>query len=142
MSTTLVKSEQVQRKWFLVDAAGQPAGRLAVKLANVLRGKTKPEFTPGADNGDFVIVVNADQVRLTGNKEETKIYKKFTGYPSGLKLQPAHEIRKKDPTRIIEQAVSGMLPRNKVRVAQLKRLKVYAGTEHPHKSQQPQALAL
>ena len=142
MSTTLVKSEQVQRKWFLVDAAGKPAGRLAVKLANVLRGKIKPDFTPGADNGDFVIVVNAEKVRLTGNKEEGKIYKKFTGFPSGLKLQPAAEIRRKDPTRIVRQAVAGMLPRNKSRVAQLKRLKIYAGTEHPHKSQQPQALAL
>lgn len=142
MSTTLIKSEQVQRKWFLVDAAGKPAGRLAVKLANVLRGKTKPDFTPSADNGDFVIVINAEKVRLTGGKEEGKIYKKFSGFPGGLKLQPAAEIRRRDPSRIVRQAVAGMLPRNKSRLVQLKRLKIFVGPEHTHKSQQPQALDL
>jgi large subunit ribosomal protein L13 len=140
MSTTLVKREEVQRKWVLVDATGKPAGRLAVQIANILRGKTRPDFTPAADNGDFVVIINAEKVRLTGNKEENKIYKKYSGFPSGLKLQPAHEVRKKDPTRIMRQAVSGMLPRNTIRRAQLKRLKIYAGAEHPHKAQQPQAL--
>jgi len=142
MSTTLVKREQVRRKWFLVDATGKPAGRLAVKIANVLRGKTKPDFTPGADNGDFVIVLNAEKVRLTGNKEEGKIYKKYSGFPSGLKLQPASEVRRLDPTRIVRQAVAGMLPRNKSRSAQLKRLKIFAGTAHPHKAQTPETLAV
>jgi large subunit ribosomal protein L13 len=137
-----VKREQVQRKWFLVDATDKPAGRLAVKIANVLRGKTKPDFTPGADNGDFVIVVNAEKIKLTGNKEETKIYQKFTGFPSGLKRVPAKAVRQNDPTRIITQAVGGMLPRNKSRVAQLKRLKVFVGEKHDHTAQQPQVLAL
>jgi large subunit ribosomal protein L13 len=141
MSTTLIKREQVQRKWFLVDATGKPAGRLAVQIANILRGKVKPDFTPGADNGDFVIVINAEKVRLSGNKEEGKIYKKYSGFPSGLKLQPASEIRLKDPTRIVRQAVGGMLPRNRTRAVQLKRLKIYAGTEHPHKAQLPQTIA-
>lgn len=140
MSTTLVKREQVRRKWFLVDATGKPAGRLAVQIANILRGKVKPEFTPGADNGDFVVVINAEKVRLTGNKEEGKIYKTFSGFNSGLKEKPAYEIRKNDPTRIVRQAVSGMLPRNASRRAQLKRLKIYAGAEHPHKAQEPQAI--
>lgn len=140
MSTTLVKREQVRRKWFAVDATDKPAGRLAVQIANILRGKVKPDFTPGADNGDFVIVLNAEKVRLTGNKEEGKIYKKYSGFPSGLKLQPASEIRQKDPTRIVRQAVAGMLPRNKSRNAQLKRLKIYAGSEHPHKAQEPQSI--
>lgn len=142
MSTTLVKREQVQRKWFLVDATDKPAGRLAVKIANVLRGKTKADFTPAADNGDFVIVVNAEKIKLTGNKDETKIYQKFTGFPSGLKRVPAKTVRKNDPTRIITQAVGGMLPRNKARVAQLKRLKVFVGEKHDHTAQQPQVLAL
>lgn len=140
MSTTLVKREQVRRKWFLVDAAGKPAGRLAVQIANILRGKVKPDFTPGADNGDFVIVINAAKVRLTGNKEEGKIYKKYSGFPSGLKLEPAYEVRAKDPARIVRQAVAGMLPRNKSRAAQLKRLKIFADAEHTHKAQQPQAI--
>lgn len=142
MSTTLIKREQVQRKWFLVDATGKPAGRLAVQIANILRGKLKVDFTPSADNGDFVVVVNADKVRLTGNKEETKIYKKYSGFPGGLKLEPAKEIRKKDPTRIILQAVGGMLPRNRTRAALLKRLKIFAGAEHTHKAQEPQPIAL
>lgn len=140
MSTTLVKREQVRRVWYVVDAAGKPAGRLAVQLVNILRGRTKADYTPAADNGDFVVVINAEKVRLTGNKEEGKIYKKYSGFPSGLKLQPAAEIREKDPTRIIRQAVSGMLPRNKIRVNQLKRLKIYAGTDHPHKAQEPKAI--
>jgi large subunit ribosomal protein L13 len=140
MSMTLVKREQVRRVWYVVDATGKPAGRLAVQLVNILRGRNKVDFTPAADNGDFVVVINAEKVRLTGNKEEGKIYKKYSGFPSGLKLQPASEIREKDPTRIIRQAVSGMLPRNKIRVNQLKRLKIYAGTDHPHKAQEPKAI--
>lgn len=140
MSTTLVKREEVQRKWYVLDAAGRPAGRLAVQIANILRGRVKPDYTPGADNGDFVIVINAEKVRLTGNKEEGKIYKRYSGFNSGLKLQPAREIRRKDPTRIVRQAVGGMLPRSKSRAAKLKRLKIYVGPEHPHKAQLPQAI--
>lgn len=142
MSTTLIKREQVRRKWFVVDATGKPAGRLAVKIANILRGKIKPDFTPGADNGDFVVVLHAEKVRLTGNKEEGKIYKRYSGFSSGLKLQPASEIRQKDPTRIVRQAVAGMLPRNRTRATQLKRLKIYVGGEHPHKAQMCETLAL
>ncbi len=140
MSTTLIKSENVQRKWFLVDATAQPAGRLAVKIANVLRGKNRPDFTPSADNGGFVIVINAEKVKLTGNKDAGKIYKKYSGFPGGLKLETAAEIRQRDPMRIVRQAVAGMLPRNKSRLAQLTRLKIFVGPEHTHKSQQPQPI--
>ena len=137
MSTTLIKSENVVRKWYLVDAAGVPAGRLAVKIANLLRGRGKPDYTPSADNGDFVVVINAEKVRLTGAKESTKLYKSFSGFPSGLKEVPAGEVRKFAPTRILEHAVKGMLPRNTTRRARMVRLKIYAGDKHPHAAQQP-----
>ncbi|HMO50548.1 MAG TPA: 50S ribosomal protein L13 [Kiritimatiellia bacterium] len=142
MKTTLVQADQIKRQWFLIDAAGQPAGRLAAKIAYILRGKNKPTFANHIDGGDFVLVINAAKVKLTGNKEEQKIYKHFTGFPSGLKTFTAAEVRKRNPARIIEQAVKGMMPKNHQTRNQLKRLKVYAGAEHPHVAQQPQALAV
>lgn len=142
MKTTLVQEDQITRQWFLIDAAGQPAGRLAAKIAHLLRGKNKPTFAPHIDGGDFVLVINAAKVKLTGNKETQKIYKHFTGYPDGLKLKTAAEVRKNNPARIIEQAVKGMLPKNHLSRTQIKRLKVYAGEEHPHVAQQPQPLAV
>lgn len=142
MKTTLVQEDQITRQWFLIDAAGQPAGRLAAKIAHLLRGKNKPTFAPHIDGGDFVLVINAAKVKLTGNKETQKIYKHFTGYPDGLKLKTAAEVRKNNPARIIEQAVKGMLPKNHLSRTQIKRLKVYAGEEHPHVAQQPKPLAV
>lgn len=142
MPTYTPKAGDTTHEWYVIDATDVVLGRLAVAAANLLRGKHKPTFTPNVDGGDFVIVINAEKVKLTGNKEETKIYKKFTGFPSGLKLDPAKKVRQKDPTRIVEQAVAGMLPRNKARVAQLKRLKIFVGDKHDHAAQQPQTLAL
>lgn len=142
MKTTMVKNEEVTRTWFLVDAAGKPAGRLAVRIADILRGKTKPSYTPHVDMGDFVVVVNAAQVKLTGTKEEKKLYKNFSGYPGGLKYYTASTIRAKNPTRIMEQAVRGMLPKNKLSRHLATRLKIYPGAEHPHAAQKPHALEI
>ena len=142
MKTTLPKESEIQRDWYVVDATDRPAGRLAVQIANMLRGKTKPTFTPHLDTGDFVVVINADKVKLTGSKEEKKIYKHYTGYPSGLKEYTADQVREKNPTRIISQAVRGMLPHNRLGRSMFKKLKIYAGAEHPHDAQQPKALEL
>ncbi len=142
MKTTLPKVAEIKRNWYVVDATDKPAGRLAVGIANVLRGKTKPTFTPHLDVGDFVIVINADKVKLTGGKNEKKIYKHYTGYPSGLKQYTAGHIRAKNPTRIVSQAVRGMLPHNRLGRQIFHKLKVYAGNEHPHAAQQPTVLEL
>jgi len=142
MKTTLVQADQIERVWYLVDATGKSAGRLAAKISHILRGKNKVTFANHIDGGDFVCVINADKVKLTGSKEEQKIYKHFTGYPSGLKMFTAAEVRKKHPTRILEQAVEGMMPNNHQSKTQMKRLKIYAGTEHPHVAQLPQPLDL
>lgn len=142
MTTTLVKEEDITRKWYVTDATDKPAGRLAVAIADVLRGKLKPTYAPHIDQGDFVVVINADKIKLSGAKEEKKIYKHYTGYPGGLKEYPAKLIRAKNPERIIEQAVKGMLPKNNLSRIFLKRLKVYAGPEHPHTGQQPEALGV
>jgi large subunit ribosomal protein L13 len=142
MKTTIVHPDSVQRKWFIVDAADKPAGRLAVRIAEVLRGKDQPNFTPHVDMGNFVIVINAEKIKLTGDKEEQKIYKNYSGYPGGLKLRPAYVIRKTHPERIITQAVKGMLPKNKLSRKHLTRLKVYAGERHPHAAQKPEALVV
>ncbi|MFH0953161.1 MAG: 50S ribosomal protein L13 [Verrucomicrobiota bacterium] len=138
MKTTLMKEEDVLRTWYVVDAADTPVGRLAVKVANVLRGKTKPTFTPHVDTGDFVVVVNASKVKLTGAKEEKKMYERFSGYPGGLKLTPANKVRAKNPGYLITHAVRDMLPKNKLSRQIFTRLKVYAGAEHPHAAQKPE----
>lgn len=140
--TTIVHPDEVTRTWYVVDATDKPAGRLASSIAAVLRGKTKPSFTPSVDMGDFVVVINAEKVKLTGNKEETKVYTKFTGFPGGLRKQKAGAMRDKNPTHIITHAVKGMLPKNHMSRTHLTRLKVYVGAEHPHASQKPQALEL
>jgi len=142
MKTTLVKEKDIERNWVLVDAADKPLGRLAVKLANVLRGKNKVTFAPHIDQGDFVVVINAAKVKLSGNKEEQKIYKHYTGYSSGLREFPARHIRAKNPTRMVTQAVSGMLPKNKQSRQMLKRLRVFPGVEHDHASQKPESINL
>ncbi len=142
MKTTLVQADKINREWHLVDATGQSTGRLAAKITFLLRGKNKPTFANSIDGGDFVCVINADKIKLTGNKEEQKIYEHFTGFPSGRKTFTAAEVRKRNPTRIIVDAVEGMMPNNHQSKTQMKRLKVYAGAEHPHVAQQPKPLAV
>ena len=128
------------RKWYIVDAEGKTLGRLATAIAVVLRGKDKPTFSPHADMGDYVIVVNAEKVALTGKKETSKFYYKHSGYPGGMRKRSVREVRAKHPERIVESAVRGMLPRNVLGEQQLRKLKVYAGSKHPHLAQQPVAL--
>lgn len=129
--------ENNQRGWVLIDAANKPLGRLAVQVANSLRGRNRPTFCPHVDTGDFVVVVNAEKVKLTGRKEEQKIYQRFSGYRSGLKEMTAAALRQKHPDDLVRLAVRGMLPRNHQSRTMIRRLKVYAGTDHPHVAQKP-----
>jgi len=138
--TRSVKNEEVNRSWFVVDAENQVMGRMCTQIATVLRGKHRPEFTPHVDTGDNVIVINAGKVRFTGNKENVKIYQNYSGYPGGLKELTAAEIRARRPERLIEIAVKGMLPKNKLGNAMFKKLYVYPGADHPHAAQQPKPL--
>ena len=140
MKTTFVKEADIDRKWHIVDAEGKTLGRLATEVASVLRGKHKPSFAPHVDNGDFVVVTNAAKVYLSGNKETKKLYQKYTGFPGGLTKRPAAFVRERDPERLVHQAVWGMIPRSRQGRQVIRRLKVYAGAEHPHAAQQPQAL--
>ena len=132
--------EETRHDWYIVDAAGQRLGTLAVHIARALSGKHKPTWTPHVDDGDHVVVINASQVELGGKKWDDKIYRRHSGYPGGLHTRTAREIQAKHPGRIIEMAVRGMLPTNRLRSQQLRRLKVYAGNEHPHDPQQPRPL--
>ena len=140
MKTFVPKNPGENRRWVVVDAEGKSLGRLAVVIANALRGKDRPTFAPQIDTGDFVIVINAAKVRLTGRKEEQKKYMSYSGYRSGLKIQSAAQVRATYPDRIIRHAVHGMLPKNHMAIQMMRRLKVYAGAEHPHAAQQPVAL--
>ena len=133
------KLAEIERRWFVVDADGIPLGRLASLIAIRLRGKHKPTFAPHIDTGDFVIVLNAEKVVLTGRKEEQKVYHRHSGYPGGLKSETAAKRRQRRPIKLVEEAVWGMLPKNKLGRRQLRKLKVYAGPEHPHQAQQPEA---
>jgi large subunit ribosomal protein L13 len=143
VSTTFMANPQnVERKWYVVDAEGQTLGRLAAKVAAILRGKHKPTFTPHVDCGDFVIIVNADKIQLTGKKLHQKVYRRFSGYPGGLKETTAKEMLAKHPTRPLELAIKGMLPHNRLGRAMFRKLKVYAGPEHPHAAQKPEKLEL
>lgn len=130
------------RSWYVIDAAGQPLGKLAVLIANVLRGKNRADYTPHVDGGDFVVVLNAEKVAVSGNKETQKMYYDHSGYMGSLKSQTLAEIREKNPTRIIQDAVAGMLPKNKLQTMQLKRLKLVQGSENPHGAQNPVTLTL
>jgi len=136
-TTYMAKPNEVERKWYLVDAAGKTLGRLASEVAAILRGKHKPEYTPHVDTGDFVVVINADKVVLTGKKLTKKKYYRHSGYLGGLKVTTAGTMLKTRPERMIELAVKGMLPKNSLGRKQFKKLKVYAGSEHPHQAQQP-----
>ncbi len=133
---------EASREWYVVDAAGQNLGRLATQIANVLKGKHKPIYTPGMDTGDFVIVINAEKIRVTGGKLDDKMYYRFSGYPSGLTEISLRKQLATHPDRVIQDAVLGMLARNKLRRQLIKKLKVYAGAEHPHAAQQPKPFPL
>jgi large subunit ribosomal protein L13 len=142
MKSYLAKPNEVERRWLVVDAEGQILGRLAVQIANALRGRNKPQYTPHTDTGDFVVVINADKVVVTGRKETDKIYQHYTGHMGGLKETKLCDVRAKHPERIIEAAVRRMLPKNKLARRQMSKLKAYAGTDHPHAAQNPQPMTL
>ena len=142
MKSFIAKKETVEHDWYVIDAAGKTLGRLATQIASRLRGKHKPIYTPHVDTGDFIVVVNAEKVRLTGNKLEDKKYYRYTGYPGGLREQNAGNLLKKKPTNLLQFAVKGMLPKNSLGRAMFKKLKVYTGASHPHEAQKPQTLEL
>lgn len=137
MKTYSAKPLEVERKWYVIDADGKTLGRVAVLAANLLRGKHKPQFTPNVDTGDFVIIINAEKIRVSGKKETDKMYYHHTGYPGGLKSASFKELMEKNPTMALEKAIKGMLPHNTLGQEQFNKLKVYAGSEHPHAAQQP-----
>lgn len=140
MATQSAKASEIERRWYVVDAAGQPLGRLAAKVAHVLRGKHRPEFTPHVDTGDFVIVTNAAQVGLTGNKREDKYHHQHSGYPGGLKSESYGHLLERKPEFVIERAVKGMLPKNSLGRSMFRKLKVYPEGTHPHVAQKPEPL--
>ena len=142
MKTYVPKKEEHEAKWYLIDAQGKVLGRLSATIATILTGKNKPSYTPFLDMGDFVIVINASKVKLTGKKLKNKVYYRHSGYPGGLKETRAEELKAKAPEKMIRLAVWGMLPKNKLGKALLKKLKVYTGSEHPHQAQKPQPLTI
>jgi len=142
MKTFMAKAEEVQRKWFIIDAEGKPLGRVASEVAKILRGKHKPTYTPHCDTGDFVIVLNAEKVVLTGKKLEQKYYRHYSGYPGGMKEITYKHFLATHPERVVELAVKGMLPKNSLGRSMYKKLKVYKGTEHDHQAQKPEVLEL
>ena len=140
MKTTALRTQDIEQKWCLIDCSGKTLGRLSVKVANILRGKNKPEYTPNSDVGDFVVLVNAKNLKVTGSKNEDKIYYRHTGYPGGIKQISFKDLLNKDPEKVLRLAVKGMLPKNKLNRQVIKKLKVYAGEEHPHEAQKPEVL--
>ena len=142
MKTFSAKPHEVNRGWYIVDADGKVLGRLAAELARRLRGKHKPEFTPHVDTGDYIVVVNAEKLRVTGNKARDKIYHRHSGYPGGIYSTSFEKLHARHPTRVLEKAVKGMLPKGPLGYAMLRKMKVYAGTAHPHAAQQPKALEI
>lgn len=142
MKTYTPKAGEAVREWYVVDATGQTLGRLASEVAKLLRGKHKPIFTPFLDTGDFVIVVNAEKIAVTGRKLQQQMYYRHSGYPGGITALPLEEMLKRHPTRAVELAVKGMLPKNRLGADLFRKLKVYAGPEHPHQAQQPKAYVL
>ena len=142
MKTFVATPQNRQRDWIVVDASGQTLGRLATQLADRLRGKYKPEYTPHCDVGDFVVVINAEKIAVTGKKRTDKLYHRHSGYPGGLRTRTLQEMLDRRPEEVIRKAVKGMLPRNRLARQQLRKLKVYAGPEHPHEAQQPTELEI
>ena len=142
MKTAAPKADQIQQSWYLIDATDMVLGRLATQVASILRGKNKPYFSPHLDTGDYIVVINAGKIRLTGSKESSKIYQRYSGYPSGRKEVTYKKLKQDKPEEIIFHAVKGMLPKNILGRQLIQKLKVYAGSEHPHGGQQPQPLSL
>ena len=142
MKTYSAKPGEITREWYLVDAEGKTLGRLATQIADTLRGKRKPQYTPHVDTGDFVIVVNAEKIQVTGNKLDQKRYYRHSGYPGGLRSRTLREQLDRRPTEVLRVAVKGMLPKNRLARQQITKLKIYAGPEHPHEAQNPRPLAL
>ena len=142
MKTYVAKPAEIEKKWYVVDASGKTLGRLSTVVADTLRGKRKPIYTPNIDTGDFVVVVNAEKVVVTGKKAEQKMYWRHSGYPGGIKGESYERLLARRPAEIVRKAVKGMLPHNKLGAAQLRKLKVYAGPEHPHEAQHPEILEL
>lgn len=140
--TYIPPTDAIDYKWYVVDAANQRLGRLATEVASILRGKNKPTFTPNMDTGDFVIIINAEKVVVTGNKSNQKLYRRHSGRPGGMRTETFSELQERIPERIIEKAVKGMLPKNALGRKLFTKLKVYAGPEHPHAAQQPETLAI
>ena len=138
MKSYMARPLEVERRWYVVDAEGQTLGRLATEIARILRGKNKPQYTPHVDTGDFVVVVNAEKVVVTGKKAEQKVYRRHSGYPGGLKETSYERMMERRPTEILRRAVKGMMPKNRLARQQLRKLKIYAGPEHPHAAQNPQ----
>ena len=140
--TSVPSSDSINRQWFLVDAENQTLGRLATEVASVLRGKTKPNFTPHLDTGDFVIVVNAEKIKVTGKKADQKLYRRHSGRPGGMKVESFNSLQARIPERIVEKAIKGMLPHTRLGRQLFKKLKVYKGSDHPHSAQEPTTLIL
>lgn len=138
--THFFTEREVEKKWYIVDAGGQTLGRLASRVAHVLRGKHKPVFTPNSDCGDYVVIINADKVKITGKRAELKTYFHYTGYPGGAVVDSFKELMKTKPERVLQHAVKGMIPHNRLGAQVIKKLKVYRGTEHPHAAQKPEPL--
>ena len=140
MKSYMARPLEVERKWYVVDAEGRTLGRLATEIAKTLRGKNKPQYTPHVDVGDFVVVVNAEKVVVTGKKAEQKVYRRHSGYPGGLKTTSYERMMERRPTEVLRKAVYGMMPKNRLARRQMRKLKIYAGSEHPHVAQNPQRL--
>ncbi len=140
MKSYMARPLEVERKWYVVDAEGQTLGRLASEIAKVLRGKNKPQYTPHVDVGDFVVVVSADRLVVTGKKAEQKVYRRHSGYPGGLKTTSYERMMERRPEEVLRKAVYGMMPKNRLARRQMRKLKIYAGAEHPHAAQNPQKL--
>ena len=140
MKTTALRTKDIEQKWYLMDCSGKKLGRLSVQVANILRGKNKPEYTPNSDIGDFVVLVNAKKIEVTGNKAENKIYYRHTGYPGGIKKISFKDQLDKDPEKLIRDAVKGMLPKNRLNRQIIKKLKVYNDENHPHEAQNPEVI--
>ena len=140
MKSYMARPLEVERKWYVVDAEGKHLGRLATEIVRVLRGKNKPQYTPHIDVGDFVVVVNADRVAVTGRKAEQKVYRRHSGYPGGMKETSYEQMLARKPTEVLRKAVYGMMPKTRLARKQFKKLKIYAGPEHPHSAQDPQTL--
>jgi large subunit ribosomal protein L13 len=142
MDTISAKISELERNWFVADAEGKVLGRFASEVAKILRGKHKPIYTPHVDTGDHVVIINAEKIKVTGNKLEDKIYTRYSGYPGGLKKTPLERVLETRPTYVLEHAIKGMLPRNKLGRKMLKKVRIYAGADHPHESQTPEAIDL